>query len=239
MLQKNDIQLIKLKFEKDYPLTDWKEEIKRICSLCEMPPVAFVNEISLFLIPFLEEVENYLRDVWSIDEFHNIDNFIEILQKYVQNHKEETKNLMNQMKVTHILFPYISLDLTATEIHYFNNLEVDDPQALTLMMENEEYRVMSSFIDYYDQKEVISFLIWSNKDQILFILPYLGLNPYPLCGFCKDKYGEKSCAGCGIGRYCCRECQLQDWSVPFGHKVFCGFLASYHQRSKCLSFDSI
>jgi len=36
MLQKNDIQLIKLKFEKDYPLTDWKEEIKRICSLCDI-----------------------------------------------------------------------------------------------------------------------------------------------------------------------------------------------------------
>jgi hypothetical protein len=144
-----------------------------------MSPVAYANDIVAFMTPFLTESEQHLkRSALSLTPVPaSLESNMQLLKKFIEGHEAEKKSLMDVMnvsfcnhydnihKVKRILFPHLSVNLTLAEIQYFNNLEFDDPQTAALMMSNEEYRVLSAFIDFYDQKGVVSMFIWSEVVQ--------------------------------------------------------------------------
>jgi len=214
---------------------NWEGEIAKLYKESNMFPVAFADEIVSFLLPFLNEIGKFVVPLGF-----GVEVVIKKLDDYVKLHDVEKKKLMDAMKVKSIMFPYLCLNLSTSEIQYFNNLESDDPQTVSLILENEEYRVLSTIVDFYDKKEVIGFFVKSNVDSVVTFMPSLGLNPYPLCQYCKDKYGEKACSVCGITRYCSKDCQIKDWNrepAVMSHKILCGFLRSWRERGKCITFE--
>jgi hypothetical protein len=63
--------------------------------------------------------------------------------------------------------------------------------------------------------------------------------PYPLCWSCNTSFGVLVCSQCGITRYCCKKCQVEDWKAR--HKTVCqGMrkLANCHSRI-VIDHDSI
>lgn len=54
-----------------------------------------------------------------------------------------------------------------------------------------------------------------------------------LCVNCFEKKGTLTCAGCRAVKYCCKECQAEDWShLPMGHKIVCKLLRLPAEEAK-------
>jgi hypothetical protein len=65
-------------------------------------------------------------------------------------------------------------------------------------------------------------------------LPVVGLNPYPMCFTCRKAFGEKTCAKCGVFKYCSKKCQVQSWKA---HRFSCPEIQKIVSQFKMLVFE--
>jgi len=209
--------------------------------LSNRPP--FINaadSVVRFMEPLFDSLKNITR------KEGNVELVVRIFVEYAKCHPHEKLKLMQELGVTKLSIPVISVDLPVRMIVEYNRMEGTDPKVLyyyTHPIFGEEIRVFGLFLDKYDtEKSVICSIVWSTVDQGVVPLTNIYLKPYPLCWNSKvsttpsyqshdldcKNFGEKRCGRCGISRYCSRDCQLHDWQR---HKDFCATWRRQLERS--------
>lgn len=179
-------------------------------------------------------------EIESLDENSNPDirTISQLLKEYSQNNREKLKILLSQLNVNSLIVPFVELNLPAEVIISYNELEENDPQ-IDLYQRHpliaSEIKQLGVFLDRYDtNNNVLCLFVWSTVDKLLINFPCVGINPYPLCWKCKNKFGKKSCGNCKVAKYCSRECQSDDWP---SHKYDCPEMAFYTEKHHLLNLE--
>lgn len=233
MLQVSD------KWDVDYNILPFEEMIKKGDTY---PPLNGKAAVILdFLIPVFDQLKKIKVNPQTIS--YGLQFAIEIFKNYAEKNQDKKEKLMQELSTDRLLVPVISLHLPASFIKEYNRLDAEDPRVSFYYHHpvfGSMIQIFGLFLDRFDtQKSVICLLVWSSYDNCLFPLANINLKPYPLCWNgsvdgtrgCQT-FGTKSCAKCGVAKYCSRECQLQDWPK---HKEICSIWSERLKLCEILS----
>lgn len=179
-----------------------------------------------------------LNENSNSSDIEDIRTISQLLEEYARINSDKVKSLLNQLNVNNLIVPFVELNLPAEVILSYNELEENDPQ-IDLYQRHpliaSEIKQLGVFLDRYDtNNNILCLFVWSTVDKLLINFPCIGLNPYPLCWKCKNKFGKKSCGNCKVAKYCSRGCQSDDWP---SHKYDCPEMAFYTEKHHLLNLE--
>lgn len=195
---------------------------------------------SEIITPYINSycVDYNKEEIETIETIEDMMTVVHLLHLHSTKNKEKVNNLLKEMNLERLAVPFIELQLPSELILSYNELEKDDPQIDLYQRHpliSSEIRQLGVFLDRYDtNKDVLCLFIWSTVDNLLISIPCIGLNPYPMCWKCSERFGKKSCGSCIVAKYCSAECQSEHWPA---HKMTCPEISYFTKKHVVLHFE--